>query len=613
MFYRSKSRRCWLISLLCLAAGQFSCTKRAAPVVQRMAVLPFDNLSSDAKLDWLSRAAAAALADDLSSVKAFNAATADSVRSAYGVRATQFVHGYFFVAGGRFELHAAIEDAQSHKSVRVLSASGLVTAGVVPLVDRFAHQLSPDARPFSTTSAAAFRAFGEALQSDSGTARNQAFQAAVQADPNFSDAYVFWAETLLEAGDRDGVARVTAAARADHPSDIQRAQLDYLAANAKGDTEAQIQGLRSWSALTPMNADLFRRLADFELALRKFSQASADYQMAAKLDPQDPAILNTLGYTQAYAGELEKARGTLSEYQKLSPPEDVNALDSLGEVSFYLGDFRAAENYFQSAYQKNPGFFGGEELLKSALARLMTGDLSGANTIFRRYTDFRGKFQAPLIEYQSAQWIFLTGRRKDAMSRLQKSIPALDPDASATALCQLSIWKLQTGDTSGAVDAAQQAAARAISPATRALTGLCRFIASHPEPSSSSKLADAYALLFQRKYAQAVPLLEAVYHATNPSNDGEIRTLLAWAYIETGNLKDAAPLLRLYPIPLAPRDTIFASLIFPRFFYLKGAVLANQGKSEEAKRNYELYLKFTGDLPDIFGDEQQARKARSRR
>ena len=609
MFYRSIGSRCWLISLLCLAAGQFSCTRGAAPVVQRMAVLPFDNLDSDARLDWMSRAAAAVLVDDLSSAKAFSVATADSVRSAYVVRATQFVHGYFFAAGGHLEVRATVEDARSHKSVGVFSASGLETAGIVPLLDRFARRLSPDARPFTTTSAAAFRAFGEALQADSPAARNQALEAAVQADPNFSDAYVLWAETLGEAGDRDGVARVTAAARRDHPSAIDRAKLDYLAASARADTEAQIQALRSWSALTPMNADLFRRLAEFELAQRKFSQAAADYQMAAKLDPQHLATLNTLGYTQAYAGDLEKARRTLSEYQKLSPPEDVNALDSLGEVSFYLGDFRAAENYFQSAHHKNPGFLGGEELLKAALARLMTGDLPGANNIFVRYTDFRRKFQAPLTEYRSAQWMFLTGRRKDAMSRLQKSLPSLDADASATALCQLSVWKLQTGDTPGAVDAAQQAAARAVSPTTRALSGLCRFIASHSEARSGSQLADSYALLFQRKYAQAVPLLEAAYHAANPSADGEIRILLAWAYVETGNLKDAAPLLRLYPIPLVPRDTIFASLIFPRIFYLKGAVLANQGKSDEGKRNYQLYLNFTGDLPDIFGDEQQARKA----
>ena len=121
-------------------------------------------------------------------------------------------------------------------------------------------------------------------------------------------------------------------------------------------------------------------------------------------------------------------------------------------------------------------------------------------------------------------------------------------------------------------------------------------------------MADAYALLFQRNYAQAVPLLEAAYHDTNPSADGQVRTLLAWAFVETGNLRDAGALLQLYPIPLAGGDTVLASLIFPRIFYLKGAVLASQGKNEEAKRNYQLYMKFAGDLADIFGDEQKARQ-----
>ena len=608
MFYRNISRRCWLTFLFCLAVGQFSCAKREAIVAQRLAVLPFDNLSSDAQLDWLGRAAPTALADELSTAKNLNVTAADSVRSAYAAGATHFVHGYFFLAGAQLEAHASIEDAQSHKSVQVLSATGSLAAGILPLVDQFARQLSPDAKPFSTTNQAAFRALGEALLAASAPVRNQAFEAAVHADQDFGAAYVLWAEALLEAGDRDGVAHVTAAGRADHPGAIDRVKLDYLAATARGETEAQIQALRSWSALAPANADLFRRLAELEMPQRKFSRAVADYQTAAKLNPQDPAILNLLGYAQAFAGDLDRARGALNEYKKLSPPEDVNALDSLGEVSFYFGDFQAAESYFLAAHQKNPAFLGGGELLKAAQARLMSGDLPGADAIFHRYTDFQRKFQAPRGEYQLAQWMFLTGRRKDAIARLQKGIPALDADGSALALCQLSVWKLQTGDTRAAVDDAQQASARAVSPATRALSGLCRFIAGHPDATSGSKLADAYALLFQRKYAQTLPLLEAAYHAASPTADGEIRTLLAWAYVETGNLRDAAPLLRLYPIPLASSDTVLASVIFPRIFYLKGATLANQGKRDEAKRNYQVYLKFSGDLPDIFGDEEAARK-----
>ena len=38
-------------------------------------------------------------------------------------------------------------------------------------------------------------------------------------------------------------------------------------------------------------------------------------------------------------------------------------------------------------------------------------------------------------------------------------------------------------------------------------------------------------------------------------------------------------------------------------------MLEKEGKRADAKRSYELYLKYAGDVADIFGDEAVARKA----
>ena len=122
-------------------------------------------------------------------------------------------------------------------------------------------------------------------------------------------------------------------------------------------------------------------------------------------------------------------------------------------------------------------------------------------------------------------------------------------------------------------------------------------------------MLDSLAWLFQRNYDRALPALETAYRETNPNADGQIRTLLAWANVEAGHLEDARGLLRLYPIPLGSGDVLFASLTFPRIFYLKGAVLENAAKRDESRRNYQLYLKFAGDLPAIFGDEEKVRKS----
>jgi len=129
-----------------------------------------------------------------------------------------------------------------------------------------------------------------------------------------------------------------------------------------------------------------------------------------------------------------------------------------------------------------------------------------------------------------------------------------------------------------------------------------------PAGSSGSPAADAYVLLFERKFAEAVPVLETLYRKMNPTSDAEIRTLLAWAYIETGRVSDAQHLLARFAIPLSSGEPLFAELIFPRYLYLRGAVLEKEGKSAQAKQNYELFLKYAGDLPGIFGDPGRARQ-----
>lgn len=555
----------------------------------------------------MNRAAALALSDDLTVASGLGVAQVDSVNAAYGAKATRFVHSYFFLDGSRLQLRGTVEDAATHKTVQTVALTGPLSGGILPLVNQMAKQLNGAAAAFGTASAAAFQAFGEALNATDAGAQEHAFETATRADPNFSAAYVAWADVLLRRGDRGDAARVAAAGMSDRARPLDQARLAYLAASAKGDGDGQLEALRKWSALTKEDR-LVRQLADLELARRKFADAARDYETAATRDPDDTSLWNSLGYAQAYAGDLQASRRSLGEYQKRSP-DDVNALDSLGEVSFYLGDFAAAEKYFEDAHRRNPRALNGLELLKAAQARLMTGDLNAADNIFQRYLDFRKTLPGGFVDLQQAQWEFLTGRRQQAIQRLQSAVPHLDANTSAIALCQLSIWKLQTGDQKSAVEYAQQAAQRASIPTARIQSEICAFLASGKDPRTALKTVNALAFLFQKKYDRALPELEAAYREANPNTDGQVRAQLAWANVETGRMEAARALLKLYPIPLQSGDVLFSSLTFPRIFYLKGAVLENEGKRDEAKRDYRLYLKFAGNLPSIFGDEEKARKA----
>ena len=140
-----------------------------------------------------------------------------------------------------------------------------------------------------------------------------------------------------------------------------------------------MKALEALTAATPANADVFKELGEMRFARREFPQAAMEYRAAAQLDPGDPRTWNELGYALAWGKDLNGAREALAQYRKLAP-EDNNVLDSEGEVSYMRGDFKSAAEYFEKAAARNPA-----EFVKAAEARLMTGDLQGADALLAKH------------------------------------------------------------------------------------------------------------------------------------------------------------------------------------------------------------------------------------
>ncbi|HYL37187.1 MAG TPA: tetratricopeptide repeat protein [Bryobacteraceae bacterium] len=588
-------------ALLSSLAG---CARRPARAADRLAVVSFENLSSSLDLDWMRRAVPVAVVSDLAAASNLYAQTVDSVNAAYSIPASRVLEGYIVERNGRLEIHAALQDLKSHRTVQSFEVDGVSSGGPLPLANRLARELSPSARQLQIAPAA-LRLFGEALNATDRTAVLRGFESAAKDAPAFSMLYLDWARTLVESGDREGALKAVEAGERGAADAIDRAQLAYTAASIRGDVNARKNALESLVRLIPANPKVFQELAALDASQRRFQEAVANYEAAMRLDPDDPETWNQMGYAQAYQQNLAAARAALQHYQQLLPQENANALDSLGEVSFFLGDFNGAAKYFLDADQKNRGQFGAAELLKAAQARLMAGDLPGADALFQKYAALLPGSRAA---YQRAQWEFLTGRRSEAMAGMEKTIAALSGDDQSVALSQMAIWKLQTGDSKAAQDFANRAAARAVSPLARNLSAACRVIARAPATSSGSPLADAFTLIFARQFKEATPLLEDLLPRTDPSRDGQVRTLLAWACWKTNRITDADRLLRIYPIPLSSGESVFASLVFPRFVLLRAEVFEQQGKRAEAKAAYQLFLKYAGDVPDIFSDEITARQ-----
>lgn len=85
-----------------------------------------------------------------------------------------------------------------------------------------------------------------------------------------------------------------------------------------------------------------------------WTQAEADLLHALELSPEQPYVLNYLGYSWAEQGKnLERAKAMLLRATELRP-QDGNIIDSLGWVLFRLGDKAGAVEWLEKAVELEP-------------------------------------------------------------------------------------------------------------------------------------------------------------------------------------------------------------------------------------------------------------------
>lgn len=577
-----------ILACLILLAG---CSKKQDSF-ERIAIPPFENLAADPGLDWMSRGFSELVSLQFTGLPAAHPLNVTSQRDAAAVGATEILQGYFYRQGGRLRVEAVLEDAGSHQTAKSASASGPEAEGILPLARSLALQLDGGARPLGALNDTALRAFVEARTAANAAAGAKAFERAAAADPSFGAAYVAWVQWLLSHGDRAGAREVITAAarRGSQIPEVERAHLGLLEAMLQGDRAAQYRALVALSKVTPADSEVFRNLGELDLMAHRYPAAVDSYTKAAARSPEDVLLLNQLGYAQSYARDLEGASKTLRRYRELRP-RDANPSDSLGDVHYYLGRFSEAEKFYLEASGKDPSFLGGGDLYKAAWARLMTGDRKGADQFFGRFLEFRRAAGDSLVEYRQAEWEYLSGRRKEAETRLEQFVKAqAAPGAVSLAWSELSIWRLASGDRARAHEYAGHAVAAAPNPGSQMLAEMCRFLAQpnasasewalraqrafpNPAQAAAKQYALAYALLLDRQFAAAVPALRQLYDQTPPSSSEPLNVLLAWALIESKQAGQVGDLLNTYPIPRPEGEQPFYCLGFPRLFELRGIAL----------------------------------------
>lgn len=575
-----------LLALLCVLLSACSGTPRRGSLL----ILRFENLSGDSSFDWMGRGAAREIAAQLDDAVPADSLQPDSDRErgvARGV--TRILHGYFTRSGDKLRLHADLEDTATGKFPWSAESSGPASAGITPLAQAVARQLDPNAQPRGAKNEAALAAYVAALDAPDSELSSRSLFRAIQADPDFGAAYLTLVQLSRARQDSATAQRVIEMARARGAaiSTLDRARLEVASAQLSGDPAALSKSLAMLARLTPGDSALLGALAASELAAKRYLPAIDYFRKALAAQSGDAQLMNSLGYAQAYAGDLDGAVQTLREYERLNPTQ-ANPLDSLGDVYFYFGRFSEAERLYNEEYTKDRMFIGGVAPVKAATAHLMTGDAAGADAAFAAYEKSRIVAHDPSISLRRAEWDSLRGRRREAIRGLEALAASTKlRDLASAAHSELVIWSLEAGDSARARQHAVEAMAAGAGRPSAVLAALCRSIA---DPAvSPTPLGRAYALLFEKNFKAALPLLRERDKSSSPSPADGIPVLLAWALIETGHIDEAEKYLRFTPVPSVPEPGPFESLIYPRIFHLRGIVAQRKGAGQVAEQNEKLF------------------------
>jgi Flp pilus assembly protein TadD len=480
-----------------------ACSRAPDSAVQRTAFLPFANLTGDTSLDWIASEAPAIIASQIASSATLVPLRVETLSDAYRARATRLVHGYFTKRGDVLRFEVDVEDAARHHMVKNTLADG----SVLDAMNSVAKSLDPAAQAFSTSNSGAVAAWGR-----------HDYEQAVMLDPDFGAAWVAWMQTLADQGNATGAIEVARRAleRPSLRNALDRAQIEVASATLRQDSSGRSKALTTLTRLEPADTSVIDALAQNELNARHFANAIEQYRKLLLLDPANSAAMNTLGYAEAYTGDVDAARKALEEYGR-QPDQKLNSLDSIGEAYFMNGRFADAEKFFLQAYQADQTFLGGAELNKAAYARWLGGDLTGADAIMQQQLSRQASLHDPLVTWREAVWEYATGRREQAMVKLA-SAPAASKEVAER---QMAVWR-------GAV-----------------------------------------------KVTRDLSALKQLYERTPPTADSQVRTFYASALVAAGKEEEARPLLALWPMPDSGGDPLLQSLVYPMFLEARRAVGLN--------------------------------------
>ena len=360
-----------------------------------LAILPFQNASGDASLDWLGSSLSEMLRTDIGQSEGFRTVSPDrlhEVLSALGVApdtqidsgllgrvagltdADMVLWGQYVKAGGQIRIDARLEDL-AHQRTIPLKVEAQDENALLGSVDQLAKSVQRDlalapkavremqASAFTPTSKSvpALKDYSQGLvllRQGNQLEALKRFQSATTADPNFALAYSQLGQTYLQLG-QDQKAQQASSQAMDLSSGLPATEKYLIAAadaHIENNYDRAVQAYGQLSKLLPNDSEVQYNLGLLSENHGNLPDALRSYRKVLAGDPKDLEALLGVGRAEIKSGNpqasLDPLNRALSLAVELNNPQGKgNALQAIGVAYQFLNRPQDALSNFQQAFE----------------------------------------------------------------------------------------------------------------------------------------------------------------------------------------------------------------------------------------------------------------------
>lgn len=375
---------------------------------QNIAILPFQNQTEDASLDWLSRGLADMLATELSQSRYINVIPLNKLYESANeigqnsedlqkpqvafitskkAQAETIITGSFYYQDGHLFIDAEIKEVATQNTLKRESVSGPNLERIFAMVDELSNRVRTGLRGDlvavkdqrlklheMTSSLEAFKCFSKAREYEDKFMQMEAdtcLRKAIELDTTFASAYLMLAQRTAQYGQSEAAIKLLLPARKyiNKLSQSEQISLRLLEARLEGDIEKLVAAMQDLLRFEPRDVDTRLQLANHLMRYRNYDRALEQYETILELAPKRKLIYNQLGYLYAWRGDFKNALRYLNKYEKLAPNEP-NPYDSKGEILLMAGRFNDAIQQFKTSLSKRPNYSNSLAQLSEVYAEL---------------------------------------------------------------------------------------------------------------------------------------------------------------------------------------------------------------------------------------------------